>query len=727
MITSAHPARRRWILVSLVALILGIQAVLITPTASADGPCAEPPLPERLNAGMVGALDPATHKGSAGSAYSGYGYAGMVWHTYDVGDRVTCTDPHASIHTTFGSWMFNAAKGMVGATNGLHYLVEEGGLAYQLDELVKLGSTATYEGFAIPFLPIALLIVALVLFKAVFAGKLSEVASGVGRVAIALTFIAATALSPLLYSQLFDRVLMDGIRDVEGNMAEQLYGDDVVARDVMPTVLHNNVVYDSWLRGEFGDEDSKEAQQHGRKLLDAQAFSWGEMRDGDDGKKEVIEAKQEKFEQVAKDLEGTPAYQTFTGAGGDRFGAGGFALIKAGLTTPIQFVSKVGILFAQLALRILVLFGPLIGMFMLVNNVANRVFRGILGVGVFGVVFWAVASLHTFLMDRILNSEMSTIAQLTVMFLITVMMWAVARPYRRLKGLAQSSMNSMPGKGMERAFGWMRNRRLRKALRGRRGGRVWTLWDGNRFGQKNQQPDDGGGEDEPGTTYVTATRPEAATSATATPYAARAGAIAGVASRDHSGPGTDSGAAPPPPPSPPGGRGGGGNPRGGDPTGSGGAGTVFAFPGSQPYDAPRGPIRAEATRLYEPDGSTYSPRTGVHSADDTQQALPSSAGGRTEADNLPAVASDGGDVDERDIVIPSDVDDGDDTTGTRRRIREASSHTDSRGRRVWSVYDPATDQVVDQPEPPARPEAQTDPARSSDNTPVKGDNDADPN
>src|SRR6476469_6632469 len=92
---SVNPTRRRGRVASLtlVAAILGMQAIVGTPAMAqqTDTSCA--PFPERPGAGMVGAIDPSQGNGESGgpytddkfpnSPYLDHGYAGMVWHTYD--------------------------------------------------------------------------------------------------------------------------------------------------------------------------------------------------------------------------------------------------------------------------------------------------------------------------------------------------------------------------------------------------------------------------------------------------------------------------------------------------------------------------------------------------------------------------------------------------------------------------------------------------------------------
>src|SRR5947207_2505835 len=57
---------------------------------------------------------------------------------------------------------------------------------------------------------------------------------------------------------------------------------DRIIRDVLPADLHNKVIYENWLRGEFGKPDAPQATEFGRKLLDAQAWTVDDIRTGKD-------------------------------------------------------------------------------------------------------------------------------------------------------------------------------------------------------------------------------------------------------------------------------------------------------------------------------------------------------------------------------------------------------------------------------------------------------------
>ncbi|MGH3884599.1 MAG: hypothetical protein ACRDRC_14530, partial [Pseudonocardiaceae bacterium] len=101
------------VLLLVVIALLGMQAALgsaawgspaLEQVPGADD-CKDAPNPERPGAGMVGAIDPTPlQAGTPGSVYHEVGYAGLVWHTYDLGCGPSgLRNPNAVIDTWTGS------------------------------------------------------------------------------------------------------------------------------------------------------------------------------------------------------------------------------------------------------------------------------------------------------------------------------------------------------------------------------------------------------------------------------------------------------------------------------------------------------------------------------------------------------------------------------------------------------------------------------------------------
>ena len=122
-------------------------------------------------------------------------------------------------------------------------------------------------------------------------------------------------------------------------------------------MLVDRVVYDNWLRGEFGSPDVPQAQQLGRNLLRAQTFTKQEVAEGRDNAA-LAEQKKADFAALAGQM--GDRYTYFQGKSGSRIGVGVLAVIQAACIALFQLLSKVLVLTALLLLRLMVMTAPAI-------------------------------------------------------------------------------------------------------------------------------------------------------------------------------------------------------------------------------------------------------------------------------------------------------------------------------------------------------------------------------
>ena len=110
-------------------------------------------------------------------------------------------------------------------------------------------------------------------------GDLARQAQRTAFALAALMVGSAAYLTPVEWAKAADGLLLDGVTQMqEGFLSQVGLGD----RDTLPTVLVDRVVYDNWVRGEFGSPDVPQAQQLGRNLLRAQTFTKQEVAEGRD-------------------------------------------------------------------------------------------------------------------------------------------------------------------------------------------------------------------------------------------------------------------------------------------------------------------------------------------------------------------------------------------------------------------------------------------------------------
>ncbi len=450
--------RRRRVRALLVVGSLVAGLVLVGGSASAQAfDCKAPPDPDRPGTGLVGSLDPAPiGVGTPGSVYDQVGYAGQVWWTYDLGcGPGGARDPAAATDTWLGNQVFDVAKLIVGGVNWAHYLIARGSsLLTPLDTVIQTGTRAMYEAVFTTWVGVALAALAAIMLVLAMRGDLSQQARR-GLVAVlALGLAAAAYAAPIQWSRALDGVLLDGVTAMQQGFLRQVGVGD---QNTLPTVLTDQIVYSNWLRGEFGSADVPQARDLGRPLLEAQAFSKVEVATGQDGQAQT-DAKKAQFTDVANKV--GDRYSYFQGRSGSRVGAGALALVQALCIALFQLMSKVLVLVSMLMIRLLVMVAPALAVVALLKP---EVLPAMLRIGgaalVNTLLVGALAGLHSLLVISLFRpgSGVDTWLALLVTGVVTVILWAVSRPFRRLTSMVSLTREQVggivPSAGGTGAFG----------------------------------------------------------------------------------------------------------------------------------------------------------------------------------------------------------------------------------------------------------------------------------
>ncbi|GAA2696530.1 MULTISPECIES: hypothetical protein [Actinosynnema] len=443
----AGPAGRgRWRAMAVVVALVGLQVVIGAPAATA-ATCGEAPNPERPGSGMVGAIDPPLGNGLPDTPYDRYSYAGMVWHTY----QTTCSvvpDSGAVIDTWMGNELFNIGKNIVGATNALHYTVMGRGLLVPLDEAVESGVQRVYDNVYLRWFGLVALVLAVLMFRQIWQGDLAAISKR-GLWALAAMWLATSTLALPQFYTFLDGTLVTKTSEIQAGFLESPEKDD--ALHVLPSRLHDAVVYQTWLRGEFGTPDAPQATEFGPRLLAAQAWNLDEMAEQKDGDQTALDAKKNDFKAIYTELGPTQGY--FSGADGGRTGAGFLSLLQAVAFSLFQLFAKAAVLLAQLLLRILTLAGPLIGLVALLHHELLRKVARAAAVTVFNVLILAVlAGTHALLLQAIFNaSGLSLLTRTMLGLMLTVVCFMIGKPLGRMWQMVEMSVgtagSALPMKG----------------------------------------------------------------------------------------------------------------------------------------------------------------------------------------------------------------------------------------------------------------------------------------
>ncbi|MDX8037007.1 hypothetical protein SK803_43025 [Lentzea sp. BCCO 10_0856] len=427
-------ARSRSVLA--VSVILALQVVIGAPAANAQA-CGDPPNPERPGAGMVGALDPPVGNGLPGSPYLEYGYAGMVWHYY----QASCTIPNASatLDTWAGNELFSIGKNIVGATNALHYTVMGRGLLVPLDDAVKNGVQKVYDNVYLRWFGLVALILAILMFRQIWTGDFATI-SRRGLWALAAMWLATSTLALPQFYNLLDNTLVSKTSEIQAGFIEA--PEEQGTLHVLPTKLHDAVVYQSWLRGAFGTPEAPQAAEFGPRILKAQAWTTAEIAEHKDADQAALTAKKAEWKALEGQLGTSKGY--FDGTDGSRTGAGFLALLQSIAFSLFQLFAKAAVLLAQLLLRILTLAGPLIGLVALIHHDLLRKVARAAAVTVFNVLVLAVlAGVHALLLQAIFNATgLSLLTRTLLGLMLTLVCFVIGKPLRRMWQMVEMSVGS---------------------------------------------------------------------------------------------------------------------------------------------------------------------------------------------------------------------------------------------------------------------------------------------
>lgn len=464
------PPRRPRLRMLLVIAAIVLGNVLVGQGSASAASC-DPPTPEQPGNGVINLIDPAQlDHGDPASLYGTYSYAGTVWYDWGSGSNIPgmCQGPGAWLQTNLGNWFFKIGKGTAAGANGLWYMLgSHDNPVAGLDKGVGHGAKVLYGAGFVPYLALALILGAVGMFWHAQRGKNHRVASKLVSALVGLGIAGLTIVAPSAFTNVLDRVVIDGSQSLQGSAAQAAQGgkNKVARRDAVPNMLYNQVAYRSWLEGEFGDAESSEAKKYGPKLLDAQAWK---KTDVDNGKaQQQRQAKQHKYKSVAKKLKtSTRGYDVFSGEAQTRLGNGLMGAMRGVLFGLFPLLSSLGTLLVLWVMRLLVMGGSIIGLIMIVTDRSLSMFLRGIGKSIgHGFVLTLGSSLYYLASSLIANKVTTPLGQVLLLTVTMLVFFAVFRPIRNLYKIAGALVESAGfedrGQSM-RQFGlWRSYRRWR--------------------------------------------------------------------------------------------------------------------------------------------------------------------------------------------------------------------------------------------------------------------------
>lgn len=405
---------------------------------------AVPPTPGTPGRGTGGMLDPTPAPGNG--LYSKYGYSPLSWATYNLPKLTTnpgklSSDTGATLDTSTGAAMFGAAVDIVALGNGLTRLVSPPTFLRSFDKLITTGTHALYNGVFNRWVEIALGIVALgIIIDAVRRGNFAQAYHSAGWALFVLGLVTYINIAPVTVATSATGLVTSTVNSAYA----ALDGSGQSTAGAAGNLEMDEVLYPMWLQGEFGSSSSPAAKKYGRALFDANGYTWAETDGGTKAPStSVMAGKKAEWNATVTAIQkmDPAAYQTITGQGSSRTGAGFVAMIAAALTTFFRIVSAILIVASLLMLLLGVIVSPVVCAIALnsrlsfvLKSLADKIVSALIS----AVVFAILASLNILMVGVLLSPASGLALPFGVLFsgVGSAALWIFAKPYRKLTAIA---------------------------------------------------------------------------------------------------------------------------------------------------------------------------------------------------------------------------------------------------------------------------------------------------
>jgi hypothetical protein len=428
--------------------------------------CLQAPVPDLPQGGVGGWLvgDKAPVTSGARGLYSTYGYGGYNFSTYDLGCAKlgavnAATHPEESLGNSIGNFGMQGAVLLVGASNSLRdHAWNPNSTWGWADSLVSTATRALYHQVFTVWGAIGIGVVGVYLIWRARHANMSKALTVAGWAVLVMVVVTAVAQWPLTSAHVADSALTQGLTVVHTALtpkADQdtafcmpIFGNDCTdhrsAAVKVADQSTEHVLYESWLRGEFGDPDSSTARTYGRALYDANTLTWSEyqtIKKHPDQADKIVAAHQKEWQQVAAQVkkDDPVAYQYLEGERPwSRAGAGVIALIEAFGFAFFDIAASLLVLLAFMVFRWTVIALPIIGTIGIFQP-ANGGFRRVVNMAAASVinvlVFGAGGAAYLDAASMIMRSKMPGWMQALMLWLCGVVGWLLLRPYRQITRL----------------------------------------------------------------------------------------------------------------------------------------------------------------------------------------------------------------------------------------------------------------------------------------------------
>lgn len=437
--------------------------------AAAGFDCKDVPTPQFPNEVVETNFDStsADRPGEGGTGYQTYGWAGLQWYTYDLGcgeDLVRA--PGAVSDTTLGNTFLTIGKSMAAA-------------AFWLDDQTKTGQSADSAGvssaltnfdqivFSIidsmrgiygQWLGVALTVVAAMILwqaaKADSAGVTKTAAVAIAGLALGALMVGA----PQKALQVADDTFGSLITETQDQIFGVQFGDGgtgtLSGGNTDPkNVLMDRIFLPDWRKGWFGTNyDPEDSAGLGPKLRESLAFSYEqqkEVKDDPAAQSELADAKADQFRDIVSKLETDYklSFYQFQGKDSSRTSTGFLSMVKLSMPALLWIGASILKLIALLAIRFAILFSPVwIPIAIAYAGWLSRVMRMLATAYMWGIAGAVIVALYLMALVQLYVSDNGVVDgswRLWFMVLLTVVCWAIMRPFKRMSQTFSQNSASM--------------------------------------------------------------------------------------------------------------------------------------------------------------------------------------------------------------------------------------------------------------------------------------------
>ena len=414
--------------------------------------CKESPTPDMPGQGIAGFFSqrpaslPAEQdpfvSGSSTTIYEQYGYAGLRWHTYDLGcGPDAMRQPDAVIGTAMSNWIMQVPIALTALTGSLTQVAFEPTFLDVFNPVIERVSSSLHESLFASWVPAVIAVLGLlILFKA-RRSALATTAAAIGWALIVVILATALFRWPLAAGEAVDATVTGTL----GSVVSKLDGHSgsVDPGTAVASNVEESILYRAWLAGTLGSPDSETAQKYGPSLFKAHALTWREaavVQDDPDEGKEIIEDKKKEWESIASKIqdEDPQAYEHLTGSRSEtRFGYAFLSALGTLLALPFLLLSSLLLLGCFLIVRFAVMIFPafaILGLFPASRGLVLGLGRTV-GAAVVNAIIFGIGAGITIAVLGILfhpGGGAPGWLSLVLMPLFSYIMWAALRPFRRL-------------------------------------------------------------------------------------------------------------------------------------------------------------------------------------------------------------------------------------------------------------------------------------------------------